>query len=98
MLLQVELRITKMITLNDNPTFRVFFPACKLNDFVHTLESVLHLRVDALAPNDEKSFIQFYGLPTNSLICNKVGGFYAPVCSQTDFIERQAVLYSDAPF
>ena len=51
---------------------RVYFSQCTLQEFQNVLESVLFMPVTVLTDSEERAFIQFYKLPTNSLMCNKV--------------------------
>ena len=51
---------------------RVYFPKCRLDEFLDAVSKVLQISVYQLNKDEEKAFIKFYGLPTESLKCNKV--------------------------
>lgn len=51
---------------------RVYFPQCSLDEFINAVATVLQISIYQLNRDEEKAFITFYGLPTESLKCNKV--------------------------
>lgn len=51
---------------------RVYFPKCPLQRFVHALDRTLKADLQQLTDQEEAAFIQFYGLPTTRLKCNKI--------------------------
>ncbi|CAH1797322.1 unnamed protein product [Owenia fusiformis] len=51
---------------------KLYFPYCTMDEFQEALEIVLRCPVRSLTLEEERAFIEFYGLRTNSLNCNKV--------------------------
>lgn len=51
---------------------RVYFPQCSLDEFINAIANVLQISIYQLNRDEEKAFITFYGLPTESLKCSKV--------------------------
>ena len=49
----------------------VFFPSCPLHEFQYALETVLKVPMITLSIDEEKAFIEFYGLKAKALKCNK---------------------------
>ncbi len=66
---QSYLELAEMIVLTC--IFRVFFPYVNMEEFRYAVELVLSVPVLTLTDEEEKGFIQFYGLPTSKLKCKK---------------------------